>query len=146
MAVACDAPRMNPRELEKRIEELIREHMAACRVAVEAAVERAFAAASSEPVRQPRKAALPSKRTPKTPKRTPEELQALRKQLYSAVCAKPGETMVVLAAQLGTTPRLLRVPVARLKREGRVVSVGQRPHTRYFPMVGGAKSDKEVAA
>ena len=48
--------------------------------------------------------------------------------------ADPGEVMAVLAPRMGQTPRSMEVPVRHLKRAGRVRSVGNRPHTRYFPM------------
>jgi hypothetical protein len=82
----------------------------------------------------------------RAPRRAPEELAALGERFYSAVCATPGETMTFLAAQLGTTPRRLQRPVAHLKRAGRVRSVGERSHTRYFPLVGDANGDKAVNA
>jgi hypothetical protein len=50
--------------------------------------------------------------------------------LYSAVCAKPGETMMFLAAQLEATPRQLKRPVAQLKRAGRVRSAWASARTR----------------
>lgn len=134
---------MSSQKLEQQIEELIREHIAACHRAVAGAVERAFAAARSKPARRPRQAKSPSGRARR---RTPEETAALGEQLYSVVCANPGETMTFLASQLGTTPRWLEVPVARLKRAGRVRSVGRRSQMRYFPLVGDAKSDQEVTA
>ena len=134
---------MSSDNLERQIETLIREHMAACHAAVAATVERVFAAARSEPASWPRPAKSPSMRIPR---RTPEELSALGERLYSAICAKPGETMTVLATQLGTTPRRLERPVARLKRAGRVRSVGERSQTRYFPLVGDATGDKAVNA
>jgi hypothetical protein len=50
------------------------------------------------------------------------------------VRAHPGETMVVLAPQLGASADDLHRPMSLLKRSGRVRSVGQRHQTRYFPM------------
>ena len=74
------------------------------------------------------------------------EVAALGEQFYAAVCEKPGETMMVLAHEVGMTPGELKVPVARLRRSGRLRCVGRKSHMRYFPMVGEAKADKEVAA
>ncbi len=62
----------------------------------------------------------------------------LGERLYETVCAKPGETMAVLAADLGATPRELWRPMSQLKRDGRVRSVGARSFTRYFPMANEA--------
>lgn len=134
---------MSYQPLEQQIEELIREHLAACQRAVAGAVERAFAAAKSEPARRPQPAKA---RSGRARPRTPEELATLGEQLYAAVCANPGETMMVLASQLGTTSQQLEVPVARLKRTGRVRSVGRRSHTRYFPRIGNASATQEATA
>lgn len=61
-------------------------------------------------------------------------MAALGQQFYQAVCERPGETMVVLAADIGSSPRELNRPVTILKRLGQVRSVGQRNLTRYFPL------------
>jgi hypothetical protein len=58
----------------------------------------------------------------------------LEKRLHEAVCAQPGETMVVLAQAVGATPQELRRPATLLRRQGRIRSAGQRQYTRYFPM------------
>ena len=58
--------------------------------------------------------------------------------LYAVLCRNPGETMTTLAPQVGAPPRALHRAVARLKRVGRVRTVGQRQHTRYFPMTNVA--------
>ena len=67
-------------------------------------------------------------------RRTPAEIAALGDRFYQAVCAKPGETMTVLAADVGASARELHRPMSLLKRDGRVRSVGQRHRTRYFPV------------
>jgi hypothetical protein len=61
-------------------------------------------------------------------------MAAVVEALYAAVCAQPGETMAVLAPQLGESPKQLHRPMSRLRRDGRVRSVGARSWTRYFPM------------
>ena len=119
-------------QLEREIEKLVREHLAACRKAVTAAVERAFSAAMSEPAPVKRPARTTSKKA--RSRRSPEELAALTERLYAAVCATPGETRAVLAAQLEMPSRSLDLPATRLKRAGRVRTVGQRQNMRYFPM------------
>jgi len=43
--------------------------------------------------------------------------------------------MVVFADEAGVAARALERPMAKLKAEGRVRSVGQRNLTRYFPAV-----------
>ena len=62
-------------------------------------------------------------------------MAGLAERLYEAVCANPGETMAVLIAKVGGSARTLHRPMWLLKRSERVRSVGERQHTRYFPMV-----------
>ena len=119
--------------LEKRIEQLVREHITMVRAGAEAAVARAFAESTG---RTPKpaipKGKPPARRAPYQ-RRTREEVADLAERLCAAVHATPGETMTQLAAQVGATPSELSVPVDRLRQEGRLRSVGQRQHTRYFP-------------
>ena len=140
--VPCDAWRMaktsSPEELGQRIEQLVVEHIAASRRTAQEALERAFAAAvvtsGSKHVRPRPKTSTARKR------RTPAELGALGDQLYQAVCDKPGETMVVLAAAVGASARELHRPMSLLKQDGRVRSIGQRHRTRYFPVDPDARA------
>lgn len=118
---------------EARIEQLVREHIAAIRAKAEAAVARGFA----EPAGEAAKPGVPqSKRSARRPvsrRRTTEEVADLAERLCGAVQAQPGETMLRLAQEVGATPSELSVPVDRLREQGRVRTVGQRQHTRYFP-------------
>ena len=123
--------------LSKQIEDVVREHMEASRRAAADAVQRAFSSASSSPRS---KTARPTTRA-NGRRRPPTEVAALGERLYEAVCAQPGETMSVLAAELGMTPRELHRPMAVLKRAGRVRSVGARHQTRYFPAVVSASAN-----
>jgi len=119
-------------ELSRRIEHVIEEHLVATRRAAAAAVERAFACSGVAPPRVRKQA---SRNVQPAQRRTPAELAKLGEQLYRAVCTSPGETMTVLAADVGTKPRELSLPMEQLKRTGRVRSTGQRHLTRYFPLV-----------
>ena len=119
-------------ELQEQIERLVREHLAAQHRAVAAAVERAFASAGARPK-------LASVRAPGGARRAATEVSALAERLYEAVRAHPGETMHVIAAAVGQTPRALHRPMLHLKRQGRVRSAGQRHGTRYFPMTPNSK-------
>ena len=121
-------------DLSDQIEKLVREHVEASRRAAAAAVERAFASSTTRPRAQPTQA------TPRaTGRRRPAtELATLSERLYESVCAQPGETMAVLAPEVGKTPRELHRPMAVLKHAGRVRSVGQRHQTRYYPAVRSA--------
>jgi hypothetical protein len=114
--------------LQSEIERLVREHLDEQHRAAVAAVERAFASAE-----MPTKKA-PVARSRHVRRRARSEMLALTDQLYAAVRAKPGETITVIAAELGETAKTLQRPMAHLKRAGRVRSAGQRHLTRYFPM------------
>ncbi len=67
-------------------------------------------------------------------RRSSEEIVVLKQRLYEIVCEMPGEAMAVLAKQIESTPGELQVPIARLKAEGLLKTVGQRQAMRYFPL------------
>ena len=117
-------------KIQVAVEQLVREHLAACEAAAALAVRAAFERASlpsSKPA--PRKAA----RAP-AHRRSQEEMAALQERLYAAIRRHPGETMAVIGPAVGATSRDLERPVERLRRQGRIRSVGQRRYMRYFPM------------
>ena len=115
-------------ELQSQIERVVREHLAAQRNAAAAAVDRAFATVTSS-VR------TTAVRTAAGRRRAATEMSTLAQRLYEAVRAHPGESIAVIAAEVGQPPRALHRPMVHLKRAGRVRSVGQRTQTRYFPAV-----------
>lgn len=117
--------------LSEQIEQLVRAHIEATRREASEAVARAFSAA-------PRASAGPRAKRTTGVRRGAAALSALGNRLYEAVRAQPGETMAVLAPELGCTPRELHRPMAALKQAGRVRSVGQRHQTRYYPTARSA--------
>src|ERR1700733_9854723 len=119
-------------DLGEQIERLVREHIAASHKAAQEAMERAFSSAAKAPPRM-----MASGRRVGT-KRPSGDIAALGDRLYRAVCAKPGETMAVLAPMAGASSRELHRPMTLLRRAGRVRPVGGRHMTRYFPMANGA--------
>jgi len=123
-------------DLGKRIEQLVAEHVAATRKVAQEAVERALAASGAAPMTAARPARVRAE--PSGKRRGTAELTALGERFYRALCGKPGETMGVLAAVVGATPRELHRAVAALKQAGRVRAVGQRAHTRYFPLANSS--------
>ncbi len=118
-------------DLAERIERLVQEHISATRTAARAAIDRAFTSparvSSAESTRQ--KLPLRSRQ-----RRASEEVAALGQRLYEAVYAKPGQTITELRAIIGGSTLELQLPMAQLKRAGRVRSVGARSSTRYFPL------------
>lgn len=132
-----------PVELAGAIESLIASYMDEVRAAAEQAVTRALARqgqergrrSSKSPVRRPVEAKSHSSR------RTAAALDEACQALCDLVRAQPGSSMVELSEQLGSSVRELQRPMAKLRAEGRVRSVGQRHMMRYFPAV--TKSSKE---
>jgi hypothetical protein len=122
-------------DLSQRIEQMVREHIATTHRAAQQAVERAFAPAARPAASAPRRvtSSLPGRK-----RRATAELVSLGDRFCRAVCANPGQTMSVLAAEVGASPRELHRAVALLKQGGRVRSVGSRNQTRYFPLTNGA--------
>lgn len=115
-------------QLSRQIEQVVQEHLAASRRVATDAVARAFGAARGI-LRCP---AMAPRGT--SPRRASADIEALGERFYRAVCKRPGETMAVLAAELGSSPQELNRPMTQLKRQGRMRSVGQRQFTRYFPL------------
>jgi hypothetical protein len=127
-------------ELGEQIERLVRDHIATIHTTVAAAVMRAFGATRAVAENPPQRTRMPSAgvRAKPAPRRTGEEVAALAEQFYTVLRRSPGETMTTLAPQVGASPRSLQVVVERLKRTGRVRTVGQRQFMRYFPMTATA--------
>lgn len=122
--------------LEIQIEELVRGHIAVLRASAAAAVARAFERAAVRGTKAGRVTAPATKTSHE--RRPPQEMAALAERLYAVICTHPGAAMKTLASALGARPRELNRPALRLKRAGRVRTVGQRHGTRYFPMTAKA--------
>lgn len=123
-------------DLAEQIEQLVRDHIETTRKAAACAVERAFSTSAPAGDRAVANAVRRNSVAKTAPRRGLEEVLALAERFYAVLCRSPGETMATLAPHVGVSPHALHVAVARLKRAGRVRSVGQRQHTRYFPMTG----------
>lgn len=120
-------------DLNEAIERVVREHLAELREGAVAALQRALV--GGKPV-----VAVDAgngRRRASRARRVPEAVTDLGRRFYEVVSQSPGETMSVLARNVGVTPRELHRPVANLKRAGQVRSVGERQRTRYFPMASG---------
>lgn len=115
--------------LSEGIERLVREHVAAIHASARAAIERAF----TSTVASGTKARAQRAKRATGQKRAAADIAALGERFYVAVSAKPGETMVVLAREVGVSARELHRSVTLLRRAGRVRAVGHRRFTRYFP-------------
>lgn len=113
------------REIAQAVEQIVNASHAAAVQALDQAFRR-----TSSPVVSPK----PMSRRATTARRCPKELELLRETLYKAVSESPGETMLVLAKELGSSPRELHLPMTVLRSAQRVKSVGFRSATRYFPL------------
>lgn len=123
----------NPHELASAIESLIGSYLDEAHRAAQQAVEASLSR-RRENVRGSRgKAERAAPPTSSSKRRTAAELTGVSEQLYALVCAHPGEAMAVFAEELGVAAQSLHRPMARLKAEGRVRTVGQRHLTRYYP-------------
>ena len=122
-------------DLNQKIEALVLEHVAALRAEALATLERTFQQLAGEPAGRERQPAT-RKTAPKTGRRrTAAELTELADRLHEVICQKPGETMAVLAAELGLKPQELARTARHLKESGRIRSIGHRNQMRYFPLV-----------
>jgi len=128
--------------IEKLVHDLVETHMQETRAAVLAAVARGFETPQLAAT-QPR--AAKSKSRPFNGRRSGGQIAALAERLFELVCAKPGDSMVTFATELGVTSQQLDRPMKMLKNAGRVRSVGERNRTCYFPAVG-SKSTSSPAA
>ena len=128
---------MTAQELGAQIEQLVQDFIERARGTATAAVERAFSPTPAVRARERRGAPAERGRRGRqvARRRSPQEMETLGERLYQEICARPGETMAVLAPAVGSRAVALQFPATRLKKAGRIRSVGQRNRTRYFPMV-----------
>jgi hypothetical protein len=136
-------PPGTPEQLADAIESLVASYMDEVRLAAQRAVERSLTrgAVSRPPskVSDARRAAPRSR----TARRSRTELDEACEELCKLVRARPGESMVTLAGAMGMPMSTLQGPMAKLRADGRVRSVGERHLTRYFPAVVRAAAGKE---
>jgi hypothetical protein len=132
-----------PEQLADAIESLVASYMNEVRLVASAALERSLARpvmASGGSKGKVDRAAAP--RRPSTKRRTGAELEEICEELDKLVRVRPGDSMASLAADMGETALTVQRPMAKLKAEGRVRSVGERHLTRYFPAVVRASAGK----
>jgi hypothetical protein len=132
-----------PEQLADAIESLVASYMDEVRLAAQRAVERSLTrgAVSRPPSKAPSKGSE-ARAAPKS-RRSRTELDEACEKLCKLVRGRPGESMVTLAGEMGMPMSTLQRPMAKLRSEGRVRSVGERHLTRYFPAVVRAAAGKE---
>lgn len=71
-------------------------------------------------------------RRSKGAKRSPEELEALTKQLLAAIKKTPGQRIEHIGKAIGMATKELALPVKKLIAEKKISTKGQRRATTYF--------------
>ena len=132
-----------PEQLADAIESLVASYMEELRLAARRAVERSLSRCGAARTPSKRGETRHVTRSASPKRRTQTELDEVCAGLCKQVRARPGESMTTLAEEMGMPMSALQRPMAKLRTEGRVRSVGQRHLTRYFPAVLKAASGKE---
>jgi hypothetical protein len=133
----------SPEQLADAIEALVASYMDEVRLAAQRAVERTLTRGSVARPPSRGRSARPAAPKAATKRRTAAELDEVCEQLCKAVRARPGASKTTLADEMGVAVGTLLAPMAKLRAEGRVRSVGERHLTRYFPAVVRSSAGKE---
>jgi len=102
-----------------------------------AAAFRAAIGSGAAPAGRRRAPSTPSARPSaarrtKGAKRSPEELEALTKNLLAAIKKNPGQRIEQIGKSIGTPTKELALPVKKLFAEKKISTKGQRRATAYF--------------
>lgn len=124
-----------PEQLANAIESLVASYIDEVRQAAQQALERSLSRAVQ--ARRSVKSAAHRPPSPRlaTKRRTAAELDETCENLCALVRARPGESVITLAEDMGVSAGTLQRPMTKLRAEGRVRSVGERHLMRYFPAV-----------
>lgn len=88
---------------------------------------------STRPRAAKRASAAPTRTRAKGAKRTPEELEALTKNLLAAIKKTPGQRIEQIGKSIDVSTKELALPIAKLFDAKAIKSTGQRRATKYFP-------------
>jgi len=124
-----------PEQLANAIESLVASYIDEVRHAAQQALERSLSRRGATGRRTKGNGDRPPAAKLATKRRTTAELDEACEQLWALVRARPGESIATLAEEMGAAPGSLQRPMAKLRTQGRVRSVGERHLTRYFPAV-----------
>ena len=124
-----------PEQLANAVESLVASYIDEVRQAAQQAIERSLS--RSVQAQRSAKSTVHRPASPRlaTKRRTAAELDETCEKLCALVRARPGESIVTLAQDMGASAGTLQRPMAKLRTEGRVRSVGERHLMRYFPAV-----------
>jgi hypothetical protein len=124
-----------PEQFASAIESLVASYLDEVRQVAQEALQRSLArqAGGGQRVKGAGRRSQPAR--PDAKRRTASEIDAASEQLCALVRARPGESILTLAEQMGVPASTLQRPMAKLRAENRVRTVGQRHLMRYFPAV-----------
>src|SRR5436190_14293705 len=74
----------------------------------------------------------PDPRDNHSPRRTPEDLEALARRLTALIQANPGLCIAQINRRMGTTTKDLALPIRKLVADGVIHVRGQKRSTTYF--------------
>jgi hypothetical protein len=132
-----------PEQLANAIESMVASYLDEVRQAAQEALQRALCVQQAG-ARRPAKVTGPRAQAPKADRkrRTAAELDVTCEQLCVLVRARPGESIMTLAEEMSVSASALQRPMAKLRIENRVRTVGERHLMRYFPAVTKAAAAK----
>ena len=128
-------PPSTPEQLANAIESLVTSYLNEVRRAAQQAVERTLSRPADRESRSKSSGPPRTAPTASTTRRTAAELDEVCDRLCALVHSRPGESIVALAEEMAEPPSSLQRPMAKLRSDGRVRTVGQRHLMRYFPAV-----------
>ena len=126
-----------PEQLASAIESLVASYLDEVRQLAQEALQRSLSrqAVARRPAKAKDKGQRLTAPGSETKRRTAAEIDATSEQLFAVVRGRPGESILTLAEEMGLPVSALQRPMAKLRAESRVRTVGQRHLMRYFPAV-----------
>lgn len=125
----------NDTAIKQAIESFVEQLRGLIQAAALEAVQAALTGAA-EPGRRRSKPGRVASATPgerkKGSKRTPEELEALVKQLHSHIIKNPGQRIEQISKTLGVSTKEFVLPIKKLVSEKKISTKGAKRATTYF--------------
>jgi hypothetical protein len=85
----------------------------------------------------------PDASTPTGVRRSRADVDAIADKLMQEIWSTPGQSITVIASRMGIPPVELKIPIRRLKDQGKLKTAGVSQFTKYFPIAvpnGGQRS------
>jgi hypothetical protein len=130
-----------PEQLANAIESLVASYLDEVRQTAQEALQRSLCR-QRDAGRPAKSTGLRSQAPKEAKRRNAAEIDAVAEQLCALVRARPGESIVSLAEEMAVPVSALQRPMAKLRVENRVRTVGERHLMRYFPAVTRTTASK----